>query len=336
MQNVSIVTIVSCLRPARVKLRHAFFDQAAGDAEERLRSGMVKRPLSPAMLDEPTGMLRSQSPSYANSTIHRPCATRDQCQGCVVSGGIPTRRVSEGTIPVASHHDNRMSLANASGCHAKHFKAGNCSAMECKMFRMQPLSPVFGLPGSNCATHSWTNQRAIPKNVCGPAWSIDHCPQLCWMNRQGCYDHKVRRTPIRQYTGHAQLAINARDASLAKPSQPDALARERHRLHRITTIARPSLTRRVAIQSTSKRTPVRQWNAKFFDGNHCLLSSACELQTALRTLGPSSRRCRRMFAVRPGQSTIVPSYVGRTDRDATITKSVVRQCDNTPAIRNSR
>ncbi len=106
-----------------------------GDAEECLPSGLVKRPLSPAMLDEPTGMLRSQSPSYANSTIHRPCATRDECQGCVVGEAIPTRRVSEETSPVASHHDNRTSLANASGCHAKHFKAGNCSAMECKMFR---------------------------------------------------------------------------------------------------------------------------------------------------------------------------------------------------------
>ncbi len=176
----------------------------------------------------------------------------------------------------------------------------------------------------------------MPKNVCGPAWSNDHCPQLCWMNRQGCYDHKVRRTPIRQYTGRAQLAMNVRDASLAKPSQPDALARERHRLHRITTIARPSLTRRVAMQSTSMRATVRQRNAKRFECNHCLLSLVCELQTALRILRPSRRRCRRMFAVRPGRTTIVPSYVGRTDRDATITKSVVRQFDNTPAIRNSR
>ncbi len=105
--------------------------------------------------------LRSQSPSYANSTIHRPCATRDECQGCVVCEAIPTRRVSEGTSPAASHHDNHMSLANASGCHAKHFKAGNCSAMEYKMFRKQPLSPVFGLPASNCSTHSSTKPQAM-------------------------------------------------------------------------------------------------------------------------------------------------------------------------------
>ncbi len=43
--------MVSSRRRASCKLRYALSDQAAGDAEECLRSGLLKRPLPSAMLN---------------------------------------------------------------------------------------------------------------------------------------------------------------------------------------------------------------------------------------------------------------------------------------------